>query len=82
VTHPDASKGNVVKYLSTLYDIPTSDIATIGDMQNDLSMFAVSGLSVAMGNADDEVKSAAREVTTSNDDEGFANAIKKFILSK
>jgi Cof subfamily protein (haloacid dehalogenase superfamily) len=82
VTNSQASKGNVVKYLSTLYNVPTSAIATIGDMHNDLSMFAVSGLSIAMGNADDEVQGAAREVTTSNDDEGFANAIKKFILSQ
>jgi Cof subfamily protein (haloacid dehalogenase superfamily) len=80
VTHADASKGNVVKYLSELYDIPTRGIATIGDMHNDLSMFAVSGLSIAMGNADDEVQSAATDVTTSNEDEGFANAIKKFVL--
>jgi hypothetical protein len=82
VTHPEASKGNVVKYLSTLYDVPSREIATIGDMHNDLSMFAVSGLAIAMGNADDEVQAAAREVTTSNEDEGFANAIKNFILTK
>lgn len=81
VTNPDASKGEVVKYLSSKYDIALSDIATIGDMHNDLSMFAVSGLSIAMGNADDEVQGAADQVTTSNDDEGFANAIEKFILA-
>ncbi len=80
VTHPDANKGNVVKYLSRRYDIATSQIATIGDMYNDLSMFAVSGVSVAMGDSDDEVKAAALEVTTSNEDEGFANAVTKFIL--
>lgn len=81
VTHPDANKGNVVKYLSRRYDVATSQIATIGDMYNDLSMFAVSGLSVAMGDSDDEVKAAALEVTTSNEDEGFANAVTKFILA-
>jgi Cof subfamily protein (haloacid dehalogenase superfamily) len=81
VTHSEASKGNVVKYLSKLYDIPTSAIATIGDMHNDLSMFAVSGQSIAMGQSDDEVQGAAKEVTTSNEDEGFANAMKNFILS-
>jgi Cof subfamily protein (haloacid dehalogenase superfamily) len=80
VTHPDANKGNVVKYLSRRYDIATSQIATIGDMYNDLSMFAVSGLSVAMGDSDDEVKAAALEVTTSNEEEGFANAVTNFIL--
>ena len=80
ITHPDANKGNVVKYLSVRYGVATSQIATIGDMYNDLSMFAVSGLSVAMGDSDDEVKAAALEVTTSNEDEGFANAVTKFIL--
>ena len=81
VTHPEASKGNVVKYLSARYDIPTSEIATIGDMHNDLSMFAVSGLSIAMGDAAQEIQEAASEVTTSNEDEGFANAVARFILN-
>ncbi len=82
VTHSEASKGHVVKYLSARYNIPTSEIATIGDMHNDLSMFAVSGLSIAMGNADDEVQAAASEVTTSNDDEGFAHAVTRFVLQQ
>ncbi|MGC1418871.1 MAG: Cof-type HAD-IIB family hydrolase [Acidimicrobiales bacterium] len=81
VTHPEASKGHVVRYLSRRYDIPTANIATIGDMYNDVSMFAVSGLSIAMGDSVDEVKRAAMEVTTSNEDEGFANAVDKYILS-
>ena len=38
------------------------------------------GLSIAMGNASGEVKRAARRVTTSNEDEGFANAVERFIL--
>jgi len=80
VTHSEASKGHVVKYLSARTNIPTSEIATIGDMHNDLSMFAVSGLSIAMGNADDEVQAAASEVTTSNDDEGFAHAVTRFFV--
>jgi HAD superfamily hydrolase (TIGR01484 family) len=59
VTNPDANKGNVVKFLSAKYDIPVAQIATIGDMENDLSMFKVSGFSIAMGNAIDEVQRAA-----------------------
>jgi hydroxymethylpyrimidine pyrophosphatase-like HAD family hydrolase len=43
-------------------------------------MFAHSGLSIAMGNAGPEVKRAARRVTTSNEEEGFANAVDKLIL--
>src|SRR5262245_10836659 len=51
VTHPRANKGDVVRYLSQAYQIPPDQIATIGDMPNDVLMFAHSGLSIAMGNA-------------------------------
>jgi Cof subfamily protein (haloacid dehalogenase superfamily) len=80
VTHPDANKGAVALYLSRKYGIPTDSIATIGDMPNDVLMFAHSGLSIAMGNASLEVQHSARRVTTSNADEGFANAVERFIL--
>lgn len=80
VTHPDANKGTVARYLSARYAIPADAIATIGDMPNDVLMFAHSGLSVAMGNASPDVQRSARRVTTSNADEGFANAVDKFIL--
>jgi hypothetical protein len=80
VTHPAANKGEVVKFLSAHCEIPAAQIATIGDMPNDVLMFAHVGLSIAMGNASSEVQRAARMVTTSNDDEGFANAIERFVL--
>jgi len=82
VTHRDANKGRVVEYLATAYSIDPSEIATIGDMSNDLLMFVKSGLSIAMGNASDEVKSVADRVTDSNDDEGFARAVERFILTQ
>jgi Cof subfamily protein (haloacid dehalogenase superfamily) len=80
VTHPDANKGAVAQYLARTYSISTDSIATIGDMPNDVLMFAHSGLSIAMGNASLEVQHAARRVTTSNADEGFAAAVERFIL--
>ena len=80
VTHPDANKGMVAQYLSDRYSIPAEHIATIGDMPNDILMFAHSGLSIAMGNADMQVQRAARRITTSNEDEGFAKAVERFIL--
>jgi Cof subfamily protein (haloacid dehalogenase superfamily) len=80
VTHPQANKGAVVTFLSDRYDVPTEEIATIGDMPNDVLMFAHSGLSIAMGNAHREVQRAARHVTTTNDDDGFANAVDRYIL--
>ena len=82
VTHPQANKGAVVKFLSERYDIPTDEIATIGDMPNDVLMFAHSGLSIAMGNAHREVQRAARHVTTTNDEDGFAYAVERFILDE
>ena len=59
--------------------ISTDAVATIGDMQNDLAMFRTSGLSIAMGNATDDVKQQATEVTSSNQDEGFARAIEMIL---
>ena len=80
VTHPQANKGAVARYLAAKYKLERDDIATIGDMPNDVLMFAHSGLSIAMGQSSPEVKRAARRVTTSNQDEGFANAVERFIL--
>jgi Cof subfamily protein (haloacid dehalogenase superfamily) len=80
VTHPQANKGEVVLSLSRLLNIPAAEIATLGDMPNDVLMFKKSGVSIAMGNASPEVQASATYVTTSNEEEGFANAIEKFAL--
>jgi Cof subfamily protein (haloacid dehalogenase superfamily) len=82
VTHPEANKGAVARYLSAKYRIPPQAIATIGDMPNDVLMFAHSGLSIAMGNASLEVQRAARRITASNEEEGFASAVDRFILPR
>jgi hypothetical protein len=82
VTHPDANKGHVVEVLSQALSIPSAQIATIGDMPNDVLMFEKSGLSIAMGNASPEVQKQAKFVSTSNEEEGFANAMESFILGE
>jgi hydroxymethylpyrimidine pyrophosphatase-like HAD family hydrolase len=82
VTHPQANKGAVVDYLARRYSIDPQHIATIGDMPNDVLMFARSGVSIAMGNAHREVQRAARHVTTTNDEDGFAYAVERFILDE
>jgi len=82
VTHPDANKGTVVTTLSKLVAVPVSEIATIGDMPNDVLMFRKGGLSIAMGNASAEVQAQADLVTDSYDNEGFAKAIERFILNR
>jgi Cof subfamily protein (haloacid dehalogenase superfamily) len=80
VTHPKANKGEVVLAMSELLQIPVEEIATIGDMPNDVLMFVKSGVSIAMGNASPEVQKSATYVTTSSEDQGFANAMERFIL--
>jgi Cof subfamily protein (haloacid dehalogenase superfamily) len=82
VTHPDANKGAVVTILAKLLAVPAGEIATIGDMPNDVLMFRKSGLSIAMGNASPDVQAQADLVTDSYDDEGFAKAIERFILPR
>jgi Cof subfamily protein (haloacid dehalogenase superfamily) len=81
VTHPQANKGGVVLAISKLLNIPTKEIATIGDMPNDVLMFEKSGVSIAMGNASSEVQASATYVTSTNEEEGFANAIERFVLT-
>ncbi|MGA3305892.1 MAG: Cof-type HAD-IIB family hydrolase [Stellaceae bacterium] len=80
VTHPQANKGMVVGTLSKLLNIPPAQIATMGDMPNDVPMFRKSGFSIAMGNSSDAVKAQASAVTDSNENEGFAKAVRKFVL--
>jgi hypothetical protein len=80
VTHPKANKGEVVAMLSEMLHIPPEQIATIGDMPNDVLMFKKSGMSIAMGNSSDEVKKQATFVTDSNEQDGFAKAMEKFVL--
>src|ERR1700680_2088629 len=82
VTHPKANKGEVVLAMSDLLKIPVEEIATIGDMPNDVLMFVKSGVSIAMGNASPEVQKSATYVTDSNEEEGFASAMEKFILQR
>jgi Cof subfamily protein (haloacid dehalogenase superfamily) len=82
VTHPMANKGVVVERLSHYYKIPLEQIATLGDGLNDVLMFQRSGMSIAMGNANEEVQRQATHVTASNEDEGFAKAVEDFILPR
>lgn len=82
VTHPEANKGMVVERLSHYYNIPPQQFVTLGDQPNDVLMFKRSGLSVAMGNASEDVQRQASFVTASNEEEGFAKAVEEFILPR
>jgi Cof subfamily protein (haloacid dehalogenase superfamily) len=75
VTPPGHDKGTFVAAMAARLGVPRDAVATIGDMQNDLPMFARSGMSFAMGNAADEIKQRATHVTASNEEDGFAKAM-------
>jgi Cof subfamily protein (haloacid dehalogenase superfamily) len=79
ITPPGHDKGTFVTAMAKRLGVPLDAVATIGDMHNDVAMFKVSGLSIAMGNAADDVKSFATRTTTSNEDEGFANAMDQIL---
>ena len=81
ITRKGVSKGKAVAMLATFYDLKREEIITIGDSDNDLSMIEYAGLGIAMGNATDIVKQKADYITDSNDNEGVANAINKFIFN-
>lgn len=74
------SKGKAVEFLANYYNIKREEIICIGDNENDLSMIDYAGLGVAMGNSVEEVKSRANYITTSNNADGVAKVIEKFIL--
>jgi len=80
VTDARANKGEVVLRISEMLQIPTKEIATIGDMTTDTFMFRKSGASIAMGNAFDDVKAQAKFVTKTNEENGFAYAMDHYIL--
>jgi Cof subfamily protein (haloacid dehalogenase superfamily) len=82
VTHPEANKGAIVQRLARYLQVSPKRIAAIGDQMNDTLMFKASGLSIAMGNASPEVQRHAMFVTTSSGDEGFANAVDRFVLPR
>ncbi|WP_072525073.1 HAD hydrolase family protein [Clostridium sp. Marseille-P3244] len=77
----EATKGNALAALAEHLGIRKEEIACIGDGENDLSMFRVSGLKIAMGNGVPELKEQADHVTGTNRHKGAAEAIKKYILS-
>ena len=77
-----ASKGQAVQRLAASLQISQHEIMTIGDHPNDLDMVQYAGIGVAMGNAVDELKKIADYITSTNNEDGAAKAIEKFILAE
>lgn len=76
-----ASKGFGVKILAERLGIPNRQIMAVGDSGNDLSMLSFAGCAVAMANAETQVKECADHTTLSNNEQGVAAAIRKFIMN-
>ncbi len=77
---PRTSKGAALRRLARLLGLPLREVVAVGDELNDLSMITVAGLGVAMGNAPRELRRAADVVAPSNDENGLAEVIRRFIL--
>lgn len=80
VMNKGCSKGRAVEILAEFYNIKKEEVICIGDSENDLSMIKYAGMGVAMGNADDEIKEIANYITDTNNNDGVAKAIEKFVL--
>ena len=76
----NVSKGEAVKELCTKLNIKPEEVIAIGDSENDLSMLRLAGLGVAMGNGDELIKKESDYITDTNDEDGVAKVIEKFIL--
>jgi Cof subfamily protein (haloacid dehalogenase superfamily) len=80
VLPPGGGKGAGLKTLLKELSIKPEHVLAIGDAENDIDMIQMAGIGVAVGNADDKTKAAAKYVVASNDDDGFAEAIERFVL--
>ena len=78
--HPNVNKGNGLKELGKKIGITTDEMIAFGDEKNDISMFDIVGTAVAMGNGSQEAKDHAQYTTASNDDDGIAKALDKFVF--
>ena len=80
ITKKGASKGRAIEILASYYNIKHEEIIAIGDSYNDISAIEFAGMGIAMGNANERVKKKSNYVTDSNDNDGVAKVIEKFIL--
>lgn len=81
ITNKGVDKGKGLKNLAEYLHIEQSEVIACGDEGNDYSMIKYAGLGVAMGNGIDKVKAIANYITDTNDNDGVAKVIEKFILS-
>lgn len=81
ITSKEATKENAIKILTKYYNIKSDCVISFGDDTNDIGMLQASGIGVAMGNALQEVKEAADYITLSNNEDGVAEFIERYVLN-
>jgi len=80
INQVNANKGTGLSWLSKYLGLSIEEVMACGDSENDLEMMNTAGLSVAMGNGNRDVKDAADVITLTNDENGVASAINRYIL--
>jgi len=80
IVSPECSKARALDGLARQWGIAPLEIMVVGDNWNDLEMLAYAGLGVVMGNAEEELKQLGYYVTGTNDEDGLAHALRRFIL--
>ncbi|MDQ3135763.1 MAG: HAD-IIB family hydrolase, partial [Acidobacteriota bacterium] len=82
IIHPEVSKGTGLAAVVAEYGLTPAEVMAVGDNHNDVEMLHYAGLGVAMGNAEPVLRDDPRfHVTATNDEDGVALAIEKYILS-
>ena len=82
IANKKATKGNAIKFLANKFGYTEREVLAIGDQNNDIEMVKTAGIGVAMGNGTQEIKKIADYVTDSIQNDGFVQAINKFIWDK
>ena len=80
ILHSESNKGNALQHLCEYYKIPLANTLAFGDEDNDIEMLQISGVGVAMGNANENILAVAQYTTLSNDEDGVADFLEKYLL--
>ncbi|MCU6711477.1 Cof-type HAD-IIB family hydrolase [Paenibacillus sp. J5C_2022] len=80
IVHQNTFKTNALRYVLDQYQIAPEELIAIGDYTNDIDMLQFAGMGIAMGNAPDEVKRIANDVTKTNDEDGVCFALEKYFV--
>ncbi|MDR6552628.1 Cof-type HAD-IIB family hydrolase [Paenibacillus qinlingensis] len=80
IMHKSASKEDAVQWVLTDIGVKPENVMVFGDDFNDLGLFHTCGFPIAMENAIIELKNSAKHITESNDNDGVAVALEKFVV--